>query len=131
MKLEERHYTLFKDECNRWIKFFGFSDWEIDFRFDDTMDVCASCAVNIAAHAAMLSLAVEPVVDYDVPDIDEYVRQSAFHEVCELLLFEFELTALNDKLPRKERAALVDARRHGIVHRLSAIYKHVKGEQNG
>lgn len=81
MKLEERHYTLFKDECNRWIKFFGFSDWEIDFRFDDNMDVCASCAVNIAAHAAMLSL--------------------------------------------------VDARRHGIIHRLSAIYKHIKGDQNG
>lgn len=119
--LTTRHYECFKNECRKWIGFFGLSGWEVVFTFNED-DLCASCAVNLSSHIAMLSLSSCPTVDYDIEDYDEYVKQSAFHEVCELLLFEFELTALDRRIKQKPHKELVDARRHEVIHRLFAVY---------
>lgn len=81
----EEHFEIFKAECEKWLTFFGLKGWSVIFLHEKLGgEYRASCSVDIAGRIATIRLAI----DYSwVPVTCHDVRQSAFHEVCELLLY--------------------------------------------
>lgn len=110
--LTEEDFQIFKTECQKWLDFFGITEWEISYKFE-YMDCRAECRVNWRGRQCILCLTTHR------PKWEKFdVRKSAFHEVCELLLTEMEYTALDEEIPYSERKGLVESERHGVIRRL-------------
>lgn len=110
--LTQEDFQTFKAECQKWLDFFGITEWEIAYRFD-YMGCRAQCDANWRSRQCTFSLTTHGQ-DYDHFD----VKKSAFHEVCELLLTDLELTALDDSVPYDERKVQAESARHSIIRRL-------------
>lgn len=121
VELTERDFEIFKDEAQYWIDKFGLLDWRIDFDFaklDD--DRSAQLDYMWKGKCCCICLNKWPLKRYS----EEEIKQSAFHEVCELLLVELRRTALDEEIPYEERAGLTDAAAHGVIRRLeNSVFK--------
>ncbi len=84
-KTTKRHFELFKKECTKWIVIFGLVGWEIAYKHIKLTGVLACCEADIEGRWATISLA-DDWGDHDSLN-DEEVKVTAFHEVCELLLW--------------------------------------------
>jgi len=88
MKIQttKEHFEIFKRGADRWIKFFGLTEWEVYYSHKKLNGLKAQCSYNLVARNATLSLSThytDGIIDYNLEDD---IRQSAFHEVCELLI---------------------------------------------
>jgi hypothetical protein len=83
VKITPKHFSTFKQEVLFWVDYFGLKDWDISLQNKDIEENRANCCCNITAHRCVISLNVE----YDEELNDFQLRKSAFHEVCELLLW--------------------------------------------
>ena len=84
MKTTEKHFKIFKEECDLWLKFFGILDWEIHYEHDGG-DARANCYTDQSGgQIATLELCKK----WETIPTDLIVRKCAFHEVCELMLSE-------------------------------------------
>lgn len=79
--VNKRQYELFKKECQKWQKFFGLLDWKIEFVFEPT-DCLADIHWNTEGKNATVRLSTK----WNLPPVDNGIRQTAFHEICEVLL---------------------------------------------
>lgn len=79
------HFNLFKLEAEKWIKFFGLSDWQVHFAHKDT-GRRAYMFADLCAKIATIGLCVEWEEYTEDALSDHNIKRSAFHEVCELLL---------------------------------------------
>lgn len=82
VKITPKHFSTFKQEALFWISYFGLKDWDITI-LNKKIEFRANCECNISAHRCVISLGL--VYD-DILD-DFQLRKTAFHEVCELLLW--------------------------------------------
>ncbi|MHC4417213.1 MAG: hypothetical protein ACYSU6_01360 [Planctomycetota bacterium] len=78
-----KHFKIFKEEAEYWIKRLGITDWEISFEHQDFEDRVAGISWNYKQRWAVLYLSkdfgtIEPT-DYEI-------RNSAYHEVKEVML---------------------------------------------
>ena len=94
VKTTKRHYKLFKEECKLWLDIFGITNWDVKYVIDNDDDMAASCTYRPESRIAILALNSSfylPIEDCETSvGIDEIIRQFAFHEVCELLVCEFD-----------------------------------------
>lgn len=86
MKTTAKQFNIFKAESRKWIDIFGLKGWRVDFfhrHLDD--DRRGQIFVDIPGRCASIVLGM----DWDENDkpLDSNVRRTAFHEVCELLLW--------------------------------------------
>lgn len=121
VELKERDFQIFKDEAQYWIDQFGLLDWRIEFEFkkldNDTYAQCDSQLLGRWAYLILNKWQTEQISEYQI-------RQSAFHEVCELLLQELRRTALNETIPFDERMILTDAAAHSVIRRMeNSVFK--------
>jgi len=94
MKTNKKHFKLFKDECNRWVEYWGLTEWKIFYAHKHWNDnALASCSSDTIGMVATINLEPDWGENMDDEDIEGCVRQSAFHEVCELMLSKFRYTA--------------------------------------
>lgn len=127
MKKENKSdFEIFKDECRRWIKFFGLTEWEIDYalvKSDEKIDAWVSFDEINGMVAVICLNDTWKERDENFYSI-ENVKKAAFHEICEVLVA---------KIMR-----LVDARynvceddtilaKHELIRRLeNSMYKELK-----
>lgn len=113
-QLTENDFNLFKTEAKRWIDYFGLCDWAVSFAFEHLDDCRAECTANWSAKACVLTLGKFPERELTKDEI----RRHAFHEVCEILVSDFEFIALNEDVPHEARERLTEVARHGLIRRL-------------
>lgn len=110
--LTQEDFQTFKAECQKWLDFFGITEWEISYSFE-YLENRAESRVHWTGRQCTFCLTTHS------PKWDEFdVRKSAFHEVCELLLVVMEHTALDEEIPYSERKGLVESERHAVIRRL-------------
>lgn len=99
IQLEQRHFEMFKDEARIALDFFNMADWYIVFSFSDNDEGgFANFNGNFTSRVATINLQPTWTFDEDEDEdkkltsaytpelVDNQVRRSAFHEVCELFL---------------------------------------------
>lgn len=122
--LQQADFDIFVQECKYWIDFFGIKDWSINYKFKELHEnFRAECRVNWSGRVC--SLCLSTVWKGEVTDLD--IRRSAFHEVMELLLTDFDHTVLDDKIPLEERKYLAEVQRHSLIRRFeNTIFAHLR-----
>ena len=81
----EYHFGIFKEECKKWIDYFGLKYWSVWYTQEELKDAYAQCATKYIGKVATLTLNTK--LDLFIEDDIIYViKKSAFHEVCELML---------------------------------------------
>ena len=86
IKLTKKHYELFKAECERWIQFFGLTEWSYYFSFENGKENMAHIYINNIGKCCTINLSNEWVEFPDKnQDIEEQIKVSAFHEIAHLL----------------------------------------------
>ena len=113
-------FELFKRECGKWVRYFGLTEWQIDYEHDGAVGERAACATWLTSKSATLSLNK----DWETDEVtDERVQLSAFHEVCELLITPLDSNAKCRYIAESE----ITEARHGIIRRLeNTIYRDIK-----
>ena len=110
-KTTKADFTDFKDECDRWIAYFGLLDWEVCYTHDgDSDDARATCYPDYEGRIAILTLGTKWTMK---PENNE-VKMIAFHEVCELLLSPLSLAADSRYTTKDTIIAAI----HSIIRRL-------------
>lgn len=117
--LEDKHFTFFKSCAIELINKLGLSDWKIDFYMRELSDGDnAQCHINRVARRASL---VFSSVRYDEEPTDEKIRESAYHEVFELLLDDMEYPAWVEFLSDEDKNKAINRARHTVINRLLRI----------
>jgi len=90
MKTNKVHFKIFKDECKKWLEYWGLTEWKVYYSHKNwNDDALASCSSDIKAMVATINLEPDWSSTMDDEDIELCLRQTAFHEVCEVFLSKF------------------------------------------
>jgi len=122
MKVSKEFFNLFKEECYKWIKFFGLNNWCITFLQDKniTSDTNAWVEIDNDNNMAAIYLNSEWVDNKEFLN-DYSIKLIAFHEVCEVLLANMDFTARSRYNISEEN---IDKARHEVIHILeNSIFK--------
>jgi len=115
MKYTKKDFKLFKSRCKHWIKHFGISEYEIDFKHHD-IDTAARCTYDVRAKLACFQLALECNGDFCLQtDMDKL----ALHEVIHLLLAELGYAIHTTKDYMSDLAISAE---HSVVQRILKSY---------
>ena len=120
-KTTKRQFELFKKECQKWIKFFGLSEWDVYHSYEH-MDNAATCASKNMDSLAVFALTTDLGKDI-LPEFgtDRNIRKMAFHEVCELMFARYDLLATRRFDVTEE---MLTQERHQIIARLeNSVFK--------
>lgn len=115
MTTTKEHFEIFKEECKKWINYYGLLQWEINFYHDETKsDNCALALWNLVAKRCDFYMYYE----WDKEDLtEEYIKRVALHEVTHLLLGRLHSLAGY----RFVRDAEIDESVHEIIRILEGI----------
>ncbi len=112
-------FKMFQEECLKWQEFFGLTEWKLYFDHCKLDDLCGQVHYNVVGCVATISMTTEwnklGLCD------DFSIRQTAFHEICEILLARLEQMVgqrydLNELEIREES--------HRIIRRLeNSVFK--------
>lgn len=113
------HFSLFKSEAQLFIDAFGLWDWRVDFRHESQDGSLAACEHNTGCgKIATLVLSTDWAEHEPIP---ERVRQTAFHEVCHILLADALDAACYLDLSPQQRYLHLDRAHHAIIRRLENV----------
>jgi hypothetical protein len=89
MKTTKKDFELYCDECEKWIGIFGLNDWKIEYEHGIKEEGnAAQVRFNAGSRLAIFSLCLDWDVSYEKST--ERIERCAFHEVCHLLVADFE-----------------------------------------
>ena len=114
-KTTAKDFKLFKEECQKWIDFFGLKGWEVYFEHNKDEDIyIARLRPDVENKTCTIVLAV----DWGNSPLDKReLKKTAFHEVVELFLSRFRYLALR----RDIRETEIIEENHHIVRTLENI----------
>ena len=116
MKTTKKDFELFQKECRRWQDILGLKDWEIVCVHGQTdSDNLAEYQSNGAGRICTIYFTDDWGNDHRVKDARS-VKQTAFHEVAELLLVELRNMALQHASWER-----VDGATHKVVRTLENV----------
>ena len=92
MKTTEKDFELFKKECQKWVDYFGLHGWDIFYKHKQKEDCFGCIDYDTAKRNAVIYLSIEWEDEYYSP---EKIRETAFHEICELLFARIKIINLN------------------------------------
>ena len=83
-KTNKKDFEVFKEECNKWVDYYGLKSWIIDYTHSNKYhNNLATCNTNITNRSCVINL----TINWETDQVTDYwVRRWAFHEVCELFL---------------------------------------------
>jgi len=117
MKTTKKHFEIFKKECQKWIDFFGLSEYGIEF-FHGEVDECRGSTTDYE-HDMRIDLHLSAKL---LNPSREMIAKTAFHEVCEALLMR--LRRLGDIYCSHE---IVNKEVHAVIHKLeNSVFKSIK-----
>ena len=119
MKTTNKDFKLFMDSCDRWVDYFGLLDWEVDYFHEELPGPLAITSAQYKTKAASITMNTEWEDQYKT---DAQIKRCAFHEVCELLLMEFNILARSRYLDEEDIAHAI----HTIIQRLTnTVYRDI------
>jgi len=77
---ENNRFTVFKKECDKWVKFYGLNNWRIKYEEMEDESNSGLCSFDLHNRMAVISLNTAA----DEKNVNPALI--AFHEVTELLL---------------------------------------------
>jgi hypothetical protein len=90
----EEHFELFKLECAIWLDIFGLKGWKIEYLHDGADNTKERDLAWTSCHTVGRVATIGLQKDWLSTEPTEYrIRQTAFHEVCEVLLDRLETIA--------------------------------------
>jgi len=112
---ENHHLELFKKEANYWLNYFSLLDFDVQIKISENNEECL--AFVIVSHSNKIaSLKISKFWD---ELNDDKVRETAFHEVCEILLSRLRSLACGTFSDEA-----VDETCHSIIGRLqNSVFK--------
>lgn len=118
-KTTKEHFKLFQSECEKWVDFFGLYGWSIHYEHNYTNDNYGECYFSVIGRVAKITLNTE------FPDegkaVINSVKETAFHEICELLLARLNVLALGKFA---SNADIVNEAIHDVIRTLeNKIFK--------
>ena len=112
----KKQFNLYKQTAKKWIKKFELSSWEIHFvHMNNDMEALATCQTDPSDRTALLTFT--KYIGKNEGLTNERIKQTGFHEVCELLLAPLVI-ACQDAKSREEE---IDSIRHSIIRRLEYV----------
>ena len=117
--------NLFRKEATKWAQFFGLLEWRIEFAYNEDDDNRAKIHWDTEGKIALITISTtwldgENEVD---PATQDKIRESAFHEVAELLLVDLIETHLKHPLDDDKKTAAT----HSLIRRLeNCVYRRAK-----
>jgi hypothetical protein len=118
-------FEIFKNECRKWIKFFGLTEWEIDYAFvkdDEKIDAWVTFDEINGMLAVICMNALWKERDETFYTLDN-VKKAAFHEVCEVLIAKIIRLASARYCVSEDELTLA---KHELIRRLeNTLYKEV------
>lgn len=116
--LEEKHFQIFQNEAQALLAKLGITDWSIAWTFEECEDGNhAECRVNRAARHCIFALSR---VWWKEPT-ECAIKDSAQHEVLELLLDDMEQIFWLESLSEDDKHHAIARARHAIIHRLQQV----------
>ncbi len=88
MKLTEKQFNLFKEECLKWQDRFELHNWDLHFRWQESEDGRAGINTNLGNYIATAFLSRE-WDNYDTIT-DQGIKMVAKHEMIHLLIARLE-----------------------------------------
>lgn len=114
MKTNAKHFKIFKAECEKWIDKFNLRNWCVDYYHkDDSDDTYAWSRYSYAGRAVDLCLNC----NWKREITEHELRLSAFHEVCEVLLYSLRYLGESRYLAHGDTETEV----HNIIRRLEYV----------
>jgi len=117
-------FETFKKECERWIAFFGLYEYEIYYEHKDNKNSLASTCVseNVSDKCCLVSLS-KNWKDLEINDLA--VRKTAFHEICEILLWEIgdKLAIVGYNIERLLTHQLIRRLENSVFKELQQLHK--------
>ena len=114
-KTTEKHFHIFKRECNKWICEFGLKGWEVVyFHEDDEEEGRGWASYKVTGRVCTMGLAR---TWKGMCPTKQRVQFVAFHEVCELLLARL-MTEAKYRFTSEE---VVDETAHEIIRVLEKV----------
>lgn len=108
-----KHFKLFKEECEKWLDFFGINGWEIHYFHKEGNTCYASYKYNLHNRVVSMSL----YTNWDIKPTDYELRKTAFHEACEVFLLRIRYIAGARCINGSE----IDEEIHSIIRTLENI----------
>ncbi len=110
MKTTKADFELFCKECYEWVKYFNLEEYEVVFKHSKIDGAYADTWTDAQSHQAVIRLNIA----WPEAPTELTIRQTAFHEVIELLLGRIRCIAENRYIQQRE----IDDAVHGIIMRL-------------
>jgi len=109
-KLSKENFAYFEQEARRWLKYFGIYQWDCRFFFEKDENALARVTWEPPNGIAAFYLART----WGKDRLDsKFLSKVAFHEVCELLLWE-----LNEAVYTSYRDTAAEATLHRVIRTL-------------
>ena len=113
-----KHFNIFKQACQQWIKAFGLTGWEIYFAHEQDERAFASIAIKSCERVATFYLNTEWKDDIRMLSERE-IRKCAKHETIHLLLTPLEELAMERFTTERE----IDAVAEELTNKLVKLIK--------
>lgn len=115
MKITQKQFDLFKEECEKWIKIFELSSFEFRFCWKE-IDSRAEVNTDLL-HKGVIIICFNKEIKDDIND--EYIKRIAKHEMIHCLIGEFS-EATWDRFAEKDNLIKLEEK---IVNKLLLLIK--------
>jgi hypothetical protein len=118
ISIQEKHFKIFKEECERWVKITGIENWFISYELNKNIDVDGNLA-HVMYHLEDRLVTITLNANYDegrIPTDDE-IKRAAFHEVWEIVFARLQYLAKERFCNEKE----INDSRHEIIRILENV----------
>ena len=121
-KTTKKDFDIFRNECEKWISFFGLTEWETLIQHKElTNGAWATCSSGYAEKQAELTLNTE--WQDERPLNEEMLKTFAFHEVCHLLFSDLVSIGMARYVEESE----FENKEHEVISRLTnSVFKKFK-----
>lgn len=110
------HFAYFKKECEVWIERYGLKDWRVYFEHAEIADrpcACACTEVDLENRLVRITL---NTVWVDIKPAYTLLYETAYHEVCHVLLHRLTEMAMSREVFRDA----IENEVHVIIRRLES-----------
>lgn len=112
----KKHFKAFVRECRRWIRLYGFVDWDIGIAHEKLGPNLAQTRHNNVARNCVIALCRKWKDQH--PLTVTQVRKAAFHEMNELLFADLHMLATDAGADEEA----VNKATHAILHTMEHVF---------
>lgn len=84
MKLTQKHFQLFRTECDKNLDLLGLKSWKVYYQFKPLKDAFGNAQWSYSGRVATITLATDFPKPFD--NLEQQIKETALHECLEILL---------------------------------------------